>query len=46
MNRALKTVTNLCEAKKYTMVNTRQISKVPAMNIFVFSLKNRVLLFI
>ena len=45
MNKALKTVTNLCEAKKYTMANTRQISKVPAMNIFVFSLKNRVLLF-
>ena len=45
MNRALKTVTNLCEAKKYTMTNMRQISKVPAMNSFVFSLQNRVLLF-
>ena len=35
MNRALKTGTNLRDAKKHTMTNMRQISELPAMNSFV-----------
>ena len=38
MNRALKTGTNLCDAKMYTMINMRQISKVSAMNSFCLQL--------
>ena len=41
MNRALKTGTNLCDAKKHTMTNIQQISKVPAMNSFCLHLKEQ-----
>ena len=41
MNRALKTGTNLSNAKKYTMTNMQQISKVPAMNSFCLQLKEK-----
>ena len=39
MTRALKTGTNLSDAKTYTMRNMRKISKVPAMNSFCLQLK-------
>ena len=47
MNRALKTGTNLREAKKNTMTNIQQIicSKVPAMKSFCLYLKNSMLSF-
>ena len=46
MNRALKTGTNLCDAKKNMMTNLHQISQVPAMNSFCLYIKITVLSFI
>ena len=43
MNRALKTGTNLRDAKKNTMTNIRQISEVPTTNSFCLYLKIGVL---
>ena len=46
MNRALKTGTNLRDAKKNMMTNIRQISQVPTTNSFCLYLKTSVLSFI
>ena len=46
MNRALKTGTNLRDAKKNTMTNIRQISQVPTMNSFCLYLIISLLSFI
>ena len=46
MNRALKTGTNLRDAKKNMMTNIRQISQVPTTNSFCLYLKVRMLSFI
>ena len=46
MNRALKTGTNLRDAKKNMMTNIRQISQVPTTNSFCLHLKISVLSFI
>ena len=46
MNRALKTGTNLCDAKKNMMTNIQQISQVPTANSFCLYLKISVLSFI
>ena len=46
MNRALKTGTNLRDAKKNMMTNIRQISQVPTTNSFCLYLKISVLSFI
>ena len=46
MNRALKTGTNLRDAKKNMMTNIQQISQVPTVNSFCLYLKITVLSFI
>ena len=46
MNRALKTRTNLHDAKKNMMTKIRQISQVPTTNSFCLYLKISVLSFI
>ena len=46
MNGALKTGTNLSDAKKNMMTNIRQISRVPTMNSFCLYLTISVLSFI
>ena len=46
MNRALKTGTNLRDAKKNMMTNIRQISQIPTKNSFCLFLTISVLSFI